>query len=90
MCLWGSIIKHNNCRKNTTNAFVRVILNHKLLNDSEIGFFNEIYSDAQEGFLKLLGIGPNYQENEVLLFTTSDFEEEKDNSINRALEVLDN
>ena len=90
MCLWGSIIKHNNCRKNITNAFVRVILNHKLLNDSEIGFFNEIYSDAQEGFLKLLGIGPNNQENEVLLFTTSDFEEEKDNSINRALEVLDN
>lgn len=75
--------------ENTTGAF-STILTHILPNGAEVGLSNEIYSDAQGEVFEIIGIGPVNQENEIPFLLTSDFEEEKDSGIDRALEVLDN
>lgn len=75
--------------ENTNGAF-STILTHVLPNGAEIGLSNEIYSDAQGLVFEVVGIGPKNQENKVPFLSTSDFEEEKDSGIERALDVLDN
>ncbi len=75
--------------ENTAGAF-STILTHVLPNGAEIGLSNEIYSDAQGVVFEIIGIGPENQENRVPFLSTSDFEQEKDSGIDRALEVLNN
>lgn len=75
--------------ENTAGAF-STILNHTLPNGAEIGLSNEIYTDAQGTVFEIVGIGPNDPENQVPLFSTSDFEEGIDSGIDRALEILEN
>ena len=75
--------------ENTTGAF-STILTHILPNGAEVGLSNEIYSDAQGVVFEVVGIGPDNEENRVPFLSTSDFEEEKDGGIDRALEVLNN
>ncbi len=75
--------------ENTNGAF-STILTHVLPNGAEIGLSNEIYSDAQGAIFEIVGIGPKNEENRIPFLSTSDFEQEKDSGIDRALEVLDN
>ncbi|GMN11275.1 hypothetical protein MTsPCn9_11180 [Croceitalea sp. MTPC9] len=75
--------------ENTNGAF-STILTHVLPNGAEVGLSNEIYSDANGLVFEVVGVGPENQENMVPFLSTSDFEEEKDSGIDRALEILDN
>ena len=75
--------------ENTNGAF-STILTHVLPNGAEVGLSNEIYSDAQVVVFEVVGIGPKNQENQVPFLSTSDFEEEKDSGMDRALKVLGN
>lgn len=75
--------------ENTNGAF-STILTHVLPNGAEVGLSNEIYSDANGLVFEVVGIGSENQVNQVPFLSTSDFEEEKDSGIDRALEILDN
>ncbi len=75
--------------ENTTGAF-STILTHTLPNGAEVGVSNEIYSDAQGRVFEVVGIGPENQENRVPFFSSSDFQEEKDSGMDRAIELLNN
>lgn len=75
--------------ENTNGAF-STILTHVLPNGAEVGLSNEIYSDANGLVFEEVGIGPENQVNQVPFLSTSDFEEEKDSGIDRALEILNN
>lgn len=58
--------------------------------EQKLGLSNEIYSDAQGMVFEVVGIGPKNEENQIPFLSTSDFEENKDSGIERALELLDN
>lgn len=75
--------------EHTTGAF-STILEHVLPNGAQIGLSNEIYSDAQGAVFEVIGIGPESLDNQVPFFLTSDFDDEKDSGIDRALELLNN
>ncbi len=72
--------------ENTNGVFSDVLI-HALPNGALIGLSNEVYSDAQGVVYEAVGIGP-IDENRIPLFSNSDFTEEKDGGIDRAIEVL--
>lgn len=65
------------------------ILSHRLPNGSQINLSNQIYEDPQGINYEGIGIGIA-PENEVPFFTSSDFDNNIDSGIDRALELLDN
>ena len=75
--------------ENTSGAF-STILEHKLPNGAIVGLSSEVYSDAQGEVFEIIGIGPENQENQIPFFLTSDFTENIDSGIERALEILSN
>ncbi len=74
--------------ENTSGTF-STILQHVLPNGAVIGLSNEIYSDAQGVVYEAVGIGPENQENRVPFLSSSDFQEEKDSGVERAIELLE-
>ncbi|MBQ4819807.1 S41 family peptidase [Aquimarina sp. MMG016] len=74
--------------ENTNGAFSD-ILEHVLPNGASVGLSNEVYSDAQGVVYETIGVGPN-EENRIPLFSNSDYIEEKDSGIERAIELLSN
>ncbi|MBP2831357.1 S41 family peptidase [Aquimarina sp. U1-2] len=72
-----------------TNGIFSDVLVHKLPNGAFVGLSNEVYEDAQGTIYEGVGIGPK-ETDMVPLFSNSDFIEEKDSGIDRALEILNN
>ena len=73
--------------QNTNGAFSD-ILTHKLPNGTYINLSNQIYTDPNGINFEGIGIGPDL-ENVVPFFSSSDFENDTDSGIDRALELLE-
>lgn len=70
-----------------TNGIFSDVLVHVLPNGAKVGLSNEIYSDVKGQIFEAVGVGPDEQ-NRVPIFSNSDFIEEKDKGIDKALEIL--
>ncbi len=70
-----------------TNGIFSDVLIHQLPNGGLISLSNEVYSDAQGIVYEGIGVGPS-AENQAPLLSDSDFADQKDGGIDRAIEVL--